>query len=201
MKKILRVIFNMMLLVVIIIIVAGTCVRQVNQTENNQKVEILEEAIDKHQVSDEVKEDVKDILDTFKKEEYLLSDNSIGILEIPKLNYKASIGEGTNFDEVDQEIGHIKDTALPGQKGNVLLEGSTHLKFKKSILELSSLEKEDSFIIKTLNGEFRYVVLNKKVVPKKQVIMKGEENMNESMLTILIKGYPEEYLMIQAKLL
>ncbi|KXY51279.1 sortase [Bacillus cereus] len=201
MKKILRVIVNIILLVVVIVVVAGTCVRQVNQTENNQKVEILEEAIDKHQVSDEVKEDVKDILDTFKKEEYLLSDNSIGILEVPKLNYKASIGEGTNFDKVDQEIGHIKDTALPGQKGDVLLEGSTHLKFKKSILELSSLEKEDSFIIKTLNGEFCYVVLNKKVVPKKQVIMTGEENMDESMLTILIKGYPEEYLVIQAKLL
>ncbi|MCU5280735.1 sortase [Bacillus cereus] len=201
MKKILRVIVNIILLVVVIVVVAGTCVRQVNQTENNQKVEILEEAIDKHQVSDEVKEDVKDILDTFKKEEYLLSDNSIGILEVPKLNYKASIGEGTDFDKVGQEIGHIKDTALPGQKGDVLLEGSTHLKFKKSILELSSLEKEDGFIIKTLNGEFRYVVLNKRVVPQKQVIMKGEENMDESMLTILIKGYPEEYLVIQAKLL
>ncbi|WP_283747677.1 sortase [Bacillus thuringiensis] len=201
MKKILRVIVNIILLAVVIVVVAGTCVRQVNQTENNQKVEILEEAIDKHQVSDEVKEDVKDILDTFKKEEYLLSDNSIGILEVPKLNYKASIGEGTDFDKVDQEIGHIKDTALPGQKGDVLLEGSTHLKFKKSILELSSLEKEDSFIIKTLNGEFRYVVLNKRIIPQKQVIMKGEENMDESMLTILIKGYPEEYLVIQAKLL
>lgn len=201
MRKILRVIVNVILLVVVIVVVAGTCVRQVNQTENNQKLEILEEAIDKHQVSDEIKEDVKDVLDTFKKEEYLLSDNSIGILEVPKLNYKASIGEGTNFDKVDQEIGHIKDTALPGQKGDVLLEGSTLLKFKKSILELSSLEKEDSFIIKTLNGEFRYVVLNKKVVPKKQVIIKGEENMDEPMLTILIKGYPEEYLVIQAKLL
>ncbi|AFV21815.1 MULTISPECIES: sortase [Bacillus] len=201
MKKILRVIVNIILLVVVIVVVAGTCVRQVNQTENNQKVEILEEAIDKHQVSDEIKEDVKDVLDTFEKEEYLLSDNSIGILEVPKLNYKASIGEGTNFDKVDQEIGHIKDTALPGQKGNVLLEGSTHLKFKKSILELSSLEKEDSFIIKTLNGEFRYVVLNKKIVPKKQVIMTGEENMDESMLTILINGNPEEYLVIHAKLL
>ncbi|MDX5853319.1 sortase [Bacillus cereus group sp. BfR-BA-01363] len=201
MKKILRVIVNIILLVVVIVVVAGTCVKQVKQTENNQKVEILEDAIDKHQVSDEVKEDVKDILDTFKKEEYLLSDNSIGILEVPKLNYKASIGEGTNFDKVDQEIGHIKDTALPGQKGDVLLEGSTHLQFKKSILELSSLEKDDSFIIKTLNGEFRYVVLNKKVVPKKQVAMKGGENTDESMLKILIKGYPEEYMVIQAKLL
>ncbi|HDR7922506.1 sortase [Bacillus paranthracis] len=200
MKKILRVIVNIILLVVVIVVVAGTCVRQVNQTENNQKVEILEEAIDKHQVSEEVKEDVKDVLDTFKKDEYLLSDNSIGIVEVPKLNYKFSIGEGADFEKVDQELGHVKDTSLPGQKGNVLLEGSTNIKFRHSISELNSLEKEDSFKVKTLNGEFHYVVFNKKVVHQKQ-LMTYKESKEESILTILLKGSSEEHLIIQARLL
>ncbi|WP_144536927.1 sortase [Bacillus thuringiensis] len=199
MKKIVRIMADITILLVIVILVASISIKNASQNENNQKVEILEEAIDKHQVSEEVKEDVKDVIDTFKKEEYVLSDNSIGILEIPKLKYKSSIGEGTNFEKMDQSVGHIKDTALPGQTGNVLLEGSTNIKYRQSIPELQLLEKDDSVKVRTLNGEFNYRVLNKRVVKNKE-IETYKENNSKSILTILLKSSSEEFLVIQAKL-
>lgn len=199
MKKILRIIADIILLIVIVVLVASISIKNASQKESNQKVEILEEAIEKHQVSEEVKEDVKDVIDTFKKEEYVLSDNSIGILELPRLKHKSSIGEGTDFEKVDQEIGHIKDTSLPGQKGNVLLEGSTNIKHKQSISVFHALEKNDSVKVKALTGEFNYQILNKKIVKEKEIQIYKEDT-SKSILTILLKSSSEEYLVIQAEL-
>jgi len=45
----------------------------------------------------------------------------VGKVEIPKLHLSAVVFQGTNDKVLDQGVGHMDHSALPGQPGNVVL--------------------------------------------------------------------------------
>ncbi len=82
------------------------------------------------------------------------ADSVLGRIEIKKIGLAVMILEGTDSRSLRRAVGHIPETALPGQPGNVGIAGHRDTFFR----DLRKIEKNDEITLTTLNGSFRYVV-------------------------------------------
>jgi sortase A len=85
---------------------------------------------------------------------------SIGEIQIPRLGLRAMIAQGESAPILRRSVGHLSDTALPGEVGNVVLAGHRDTFFRP----LSGVRAGDSITLKTRDGEFEYLVESTSVV-------------------------------------
>jgi sortase A len=110
----------------------------------------------------------------------------IGRIELPRLGVRAMVREGIDDRTLRRAVGHIPATALPGEPGNVGLAGHRDTFFR----QLRNVHKNDHIAIRTLNGEYDYVVDSLKVVRPSDVQVLASTGKN--MLT-LVTCYPFNY--------
>jgi sortase A len=84
----------------------------------------------------------------------------IGKIEIPRLNISAMVREGVDERTLDLAVGHIPETALPGQPGNVGVAAHRDTLFRN----LKDVRLDDRITLATLDGEFSYRVVSFRVV-------------------------------------
>ena len=84
----------------------------------------------------------------------------IGRLEIPRIAMNVMVVEGVDPHDLRHAVGHIPGTALPGEGGNVALAGHRDTFFRP----LRSIRRDDTITLRTLDGAYRYRVLDTKVV-------------------------------------
>jgi sortase A len=80
--------------------------------------------------------------------------STIGKFEIQRLGMYFVVLEGTGKRTLDRSIGHIEDTALPGEGGNIGIAGHRNTHFKK----LEWIRRGDQIVLTTSAGAFRYQV-------------------------------------------
>jgi sortase A len=78
----------------------------------------------------------------------------VGRIEIPRLNLRAIIAEGSDAHTLRRAVGHLPGTPLPGQGGNVVLAGHRDTFFRV----LKDVRADDIVRITTPLGRFEYVV-------------------------------------------
>jgi sortase A len=84
----------------------------------------------------------------------------IGEMEVPRLGLKAIFVQGDSPRILRRAVGHIPETALPGELGNIVLTGHRDTFFRP----LRNIQLGDGIKIKTLDGEFEYRVESTEVV-------------------------------------
>lgn len=84
----------------------------------------------------------------------------IGRVEVPRLGISAIMMEGTNAAILRRAVGHIRGTALPGQRGNVVISGHRDTFFRP----LRNVAAGDIISLTTTAGEYRYRVVATSVV-------------------------------------
>jgi len=89
----------------------------------------------------------------------------IGEIQIPRLRLRAMVVQGESAPVLRHGVGHLSDTALPGEVGNVVLAGHRDTFFRP----LSGVLTGDSIALKTRNGEFEYVVESTSVVAPSEI--------------------------------
>ena len=89
----------------------------------------------------------------------------VGRLEIPRLGVSVMVVEGINGGDLKRAAGHIPGTALPGQCGNVGIAGHRDTFFRP----LHSVQRNDTVILRTLQGSYRYRVVSTRVVAPEDV--------------------------------
>ena len=99
---------------------------------------------------------------------------AIGEMEVPRLGLKAIFVQGDSPRILRHAVGHISETALPGEAGNVVLTGHRDSFFRP----LRSIQVGDAITIKTLDGKFGYEVASTEVVLPSdvQVLQPSSEN-------------------------
>jgi len=104
----------------------------------------------------------------------LLEGSAIGVMDVPRLGLKAIFVQGDSPRILRHAVGHISETALPGESGNVVLTAHRDSFFRP----LRSIQPGDAITIKTLNGEFEYQVESTEVVLPSdvQVLQPSSEN-------------------------
>jgi sortase A len=85
----------------------------------------------------------------------------IGELEVPRIGLKAIVLQGDSENELRRAIGHLPETAMPGDTGNVALAGHRDGLFRP----LRKVLPGDSIILRTPDHEFEYQVEWTAVVP------------------------------------
>jgi sortase A len=110
----------------------------------------------------------------------------IGQLEIPRLHLSVMILEGTDDRALRLGLGHINQTAFPGNPGNVGIAGHRDTFFRA----LRGIRANDLIQITTLYGSFRYSVQSTEIVkPQDTWVLKAS---SRPALT-LVTCYPFYY--------
>ncbi len=89
----------------------------------------------------------------------------IGEMEVPRLGLKVIVVQGDSPRILRRAVGHIRETALPGESGNVALTGHRDTFFRP----LRNIRSGDAITFKTFDSEFRYRVESTAVVPPSDI--------------------------------
>lgn len=84
----------------------------------------------------------------------------IGEMNIPRLGLKTIIAQGESSKVLRRAVGHLRETPLPGEPGNVALAGHRDGFFRP----LRNIRLGDAISLNTLDGEFVYQVESTEVV-------------------------------------
>lgn len=95
----------------------------------------------------------------------LVDGGSIGEIDIPRLRLTAIVVQGDSEAILQRAVGHLADTALPGESGNVVLAGHRDTFFRP----LKRVHAGDAITLKTRHGDFAYRVESTSVVPPSDV--------------------------------
>src|SRR5579862_6056119 len=107
----------------------------------------------------------------------------IGSLEVPRLGLSVVIVEGTGDAQLGRAAGHIKGTALPGERGNAGIAGHRDTFFRP----LRKIRRNDLISVMTPHGNFQYRVVSTEVVSSDDLaVLDGDER---EVLT-LVTCYP-----------
>jgi sortase A len=94
-----------------------------------------------------------------------IEGSAIGEMEVPRLGMKAIFVQGDSSKILRRAVGHISDTALPGEIGNVVLAGHRDSFFRP----LRNIRQGDAITLRTPDGDFQYQVESTAVVPPSDV--------------------------------
>lgn len=130
-------------------------------------------------------ENVTETMDDSKNIKLPIDENKItGIIEIPKLNVKAAILEGTDDSALKYSVGHYPGTAGLGEKGNCVLLGHRNYMYGHYFRKLNELEINDEVIIKRDLNIYTYKVTESFVVkPEDTWVLEQSEEATITMIT------------------
>jgi sortase A len=117
----------------------------------------------------------------------LVEGGVIGEIQVPRLHLKAIVVQGDSHTILRHAVGHIPETALPGKPGNVALAGHRDTFFRP----LRNIRLGDTITLKTLAGDFQYLVESTQVVPASSVEVLNASN---GRTLTLITCFPFDYL-------
>lgn len=106
------------------------------------------------------------------------------------------------MDTLKYAVGHFKETAMPGEKGNFALAGHRNYTFGEYFNRLDELENGDEITMKTTKGSFTYKVYGKKVVLPEQVeVLNPTKEATMTLITCTPVRVATHRLIINAKLI
>ncbi|MBM7618419.1 sortase A [Bacillus tianshenii] len=86
--------------------------------------------------------------------------DGIGDLVIPRLEASIPIYHGASEEELKKGIGHVANSKLPGEDGNIVLSGHRDTVFRR----LGELEVGDSLYVEYGEGEYHYKIRRIRIV-------------------------------------
>ncbi|TFJ94316.1 class D sortase [Lentibacillus salicampi] len=115
---------------------------------------------------------------------------TVGILNIPRLEADLPIVEGTDEDELEKGVGHYNGTAYPQQNDQVVLSGHRDTVFRR----MGELELGDTLSVQLPYGDFSYEIVDTKVVDTddRSVINPTNQKGSKEVLTVTT-CYPFSY--------
>lgn len=147
--------------------------------EYKNRMETLNDEQDKMQES-EADTDNTEVNKTEKEHE-----NIIGIIEIPKIELIAPIGEGTDNQTLKYSVGHFENTAMPGEKGNCCIIGHRSYTYGEYFNRLDEIEKNDDITIQYDNNIYDYGVRDIFVVDPDEISVLENNEENDPEITLI----------------
>ena len=121
------------------------------ERNTNQLINEFEQTLEEKQ--DERSEVEKEQTTVSKEEEAILKEGSvIGVIEIPGIDIRYPVMEGTTSKVLNAGIGHIEETAGIGESGNCVLCGHNGSRYGTFFTPLSQISIGDEVMITDKNG-------------------------------------------------
>lgn len=109
----------------------------------------------------------------------------IGQIEVPRLGLSAIVVQGDSDDVLRRAVGHVPETPLPGETGNIALAGHRDTIFRP----LRDVKVGDTISLKTTAGDRSYRVTSTEVVPPTDVGVLESRGENELTLITCFPFY------------
>ena len=111
---------------------------------------------------------------------FLAEGDMLGELQVPRLQLDTIVVQGDSSATLKKAVGHLPDSALPGQWGNVALAGHRDTFFRP----LKDIKIGDEIRLKTLDRNFEYRVESVQVVaPRDVAVLKSSTGHSLTLLT------------------
>ncbi|MED4454109.1 class D sortase [Metabacillus fastidiosus] len=117
----------------------------------------------------------------------LSAGEAVGILEIPRLEAKLPIVEGTDNESLEKGVGHYTGSYYPGENGQIVLSGHRDTVFRGA----GKLKNGDELILQLPYGKFFYEIIDTEIVDKDDRSIITLQNDEEEL--ILTTCYPFTY--------
>ncbi|MEY2399394.1 MAG: sortase [Actinomycetota bacterium] len=108
--------------------------------------------------------------------------SAIAIIKIPRTNTEKTVVQGVGVEDLKKGPGHYPTTPMPGQPGNAAIAGH-RTTYGAPFYNLDQLQPNDPILITTLQGSFRYEVIDTKIVSPSQVEVLDNTQDNRLTLT------------------
>lgn len=106
------------------------------------------------------------------------------LLKIPRINLEEAVREGTTPNVLSSALGHVVNTALPGEDGNCCIAGHRNYVFGKYFNRLNEIEKGDYIEIETSYETYKYEVTGIEVVEPEEIsVLDYAEGNNITLIT------------------
>ena len=110
----------------------------------------------------------------------LEGDHVIGRVEIGRLGLSAIVVEGDSSEVLRRAVGHVPQTAMPGESGNIALTGHRDTFFRP----LRKLQKGDVITLETSGGQYQYAVESTAIVsPAATEVLQGSRGQELTLIT------------------
>ncbi|APH15015.1 sortase family protein [Clostridium sporogenes] len=126
--------------------------------------------------------------------------DKIAIMEIPSISLRSIIVEGTNMDDLRYYLGHFKNTAMPGINGNFSIAGHSSTIYNEILNELYKVNIKDEIKIKTLTGEYDYIITKKFVVEPTEIGVLDQDENKKSMTIVTCTDKGKKRLIVKAEM-
>lgn len=93
---------------------------------------------------------------------------AVAVIRIPEIGLEKAVVEGVRVEDLKKGPGHYPQTPLPGQPGNAAIAGH-RTTYGAPFYRLDELDIGEEIFVRTVQGEFRYVVDRVTVVRPDQV--------------------------------
>lgn len=103
-------------------------------------------------------------------------------IEIPKIGVDKLVVEGVSVADLKDGPGHYPETPLPGQKGNAAIAGH-RTTYGAPFNRVDELVPGDEIFVDTVQGRFRYLVVEQLIVSPSQVEVLEDKGDNRLTLT------------------
>ena len=111
----------------------------------------------------------------------------VGRIDIPRLDVSAIVFEGTSDDTLARGVGHLSGSAIPGERGNLVLAGHRDTFFH----ELRNIRQGDHVRVKAPDGVYQYMVDSTAIVQPNQVeVLRPSDDATLTLITC----YPFSYI-------
>jgi sortase A len=91
---------------------------------------------------------------------FLVEGEVIGEIQVPRLGLSAMVVQGDSSKSLRHAVGHVANSALPGEQGNVALAGHRDTLFRP----LRDIRVGDEIRFKTVKNDFDYLVESIEIV-------------------------------------
>ena len=155
--------------------------------------EILEKLKSYNNIDSKKYENINMVLeDNIRKEEYI---NNIWQIEIPKINLKAPISEGTSQEIMLNYVGHFENTSI--WNGNIGLAAHNRGYPINYFAKLKELKIGDLIIYRTNNGTKKYKIKLIKIIEDTDWSYLGTTKENKITLITCVENKPTKRLCVQ----
>jgi sortase A len=108
--------------------------------------------------------------------------SAIAIIKIPRIGVVKTVVQGVGVEDLKKGPGHYPDTPMPGQAGNAAVAGH-RTTYGAPFYNLDELKPNDPVLVTTVQGSFRYEVMETKIVRPSQVDVLNATDDNRLTLT------------------
>ena len=94
--------------------------------------------------------------------------DAVAVIRIPSIDVEKVVVEGVRVNDLKRAPGHYPQTPMPGQAGNAAIAGH-RTTYGAPFYRLDELDEGEEILVRTVQGEFRYVIDRVHVVRPEQV--------------------------------